>query len=311
MRAAGQTSRRQLVIDGRARTRQTAPVAVTLRSACLLAVTLLITVGCAPAPQAPAPQPGSADACPPGALPTLKPGTLTFGTDQPVYPPWFVDDKPESGQGFEGAVAGAIADGLGYPKDKVAWVRVPFNAAIQPGPKTYDLDLNEFSITDERKQAVDFSAPYYDVKQAVISLKTSPVAGATSIAALKSARLGAQVGTTSLDAITDQIAPTTKPSVFNSNDDAKVALTNGQVDALVVDLPTAFYITSAELQDAKIVGQLPPGSGTPEQFGAVLDKGSPLTTCVSQAVEKLRSAGTLATLEKQWLSTAGSAPELT
>ena len=115
----------------------------------------------------------------PAALPTLKPGTLTFGTDQPVYPPWFVDDKPENGQGFEGAVAAAIADGLGYPKDKVAWVRVPFNAAIQPGPKTYDLDLNEFSITDERKQAVDFSAPYYDVKQAVIALKTSPVAGAT------------------------------------------------------------------------------------------------------------------------------------
>ena len=309
MRRGG--ARRQLVIDGRARSRQTAPVAVTFRSACLVAVTLLITVGCAPAPQAPAPQPGSADACPAGALPTLKPGTLTFGTDQPVYPPWFVDDKPESGQGFEGAVAAAIADGLGYPKDKVAWVRVPFNAAIQPGPKTYDVDLNEFSITDERKQAVDFSAPYYDVKQAVIALKTSPVAGATSIAALKSAKLGAQVGTTSLDAITNQIAPTTKPSVFNSNDDAKVALTNGQVDALVVDLPTAFYITSAELQDAKIVGQLPPGTGTPEQFGAVLDKGSALTACVSQAVEKLRSAGTLATLEKQWLSTAGSAPELT
>jgi polar amino acid transport system substrate-binding protein len=297
------------VIDERAYSRQTSPVAVTFRSACLVAVTLLLTAACAPAPQAPAPQAGAA--CPPGGLNTLKPGALTFGTDQPVYPPWFVDDKPESGQGFEGAAAAAIADGLGYPKDKVTWVRVPFNAAIQPGPKTYDLDLNEFSITDERKQAVDFSAPYYDVKQAVIALKTSPAAGATSIAALKSGRLGAQVGTTSLDAITNQIAPTAKPSVFNSNDDAKVALTNGQVDALVVDLPTAFYITSAELQDAKIVGQLPPGSGTPEQFGAVLDKGSALTSCVSQAVDKLRTAGTLTSLEKQWLSTAGSAPELT
>jgi polar amino acid transport system substrate-binding protein len=297
------------MIDVGARTRQTAPVAVTFRSACLVAVTLLVTVGCAPAPQAPAPQAGAS--CPAGGLQTLKAGTLTFGTDQPVYPPWFVDDKPESGQGFEGAVAAAIADGLGYPKDKVAWVRVPFNAAVQPGPKTYDLDLNEFSITDERKQAVDFSSPYYDVKQAVVALNNSPVAGATSIAALKSAKLGAQVGTTSLDAITNQIAPTTKPSVFNSNDDAKLALTNGQIDALVVDLPTAFYVTSAELQNAKIVGQLPAGSGTPEQFGAVLDKGSALTTCVSQAVDKLRSAGTLTALEKQWLSTAGSAPELT
>jgi polar amino acid transport system substrate-binding protein len=289
--------------------RQTASVAVTFRSACLVAVTLLITVGCAPATQAPAPQSGAA-ACPAGGLATLKAGTLTFGTDQPVYPPWFVDDKPESGQGFEGGVAAAIAEGLGYPKDKVAWVRVPFNAAVQPGPKTYDLDLNEFSITEERKQAVDFSSPYYDVKQAVVALNNSPAAGATSIAALKSVRLGAQVGTTSLDAITSQIAPTTKPSVFNSNDDAKVALTNGQIDALVVDLPTAFYITSAELQNAKIVGQLPAGAGTPEQFGAVLDKGSALTTCVSQAVDKLRTAGTLSALEKQWLSTAGSAPEL-
>ncbi len=296
------------MIDAGAPNRQTAPVTVTFRSACLLAVTLLMTVGCAPAPQAPAPQAGPA--CQPGGLATLKPGTLTFGTDQPVYPPWFVDDKPESGQGFEGAVAAAVADGLGYPKDKVAWVRVPFNAAIQPGPKTYDLDLNEFSITDERKQAVDFSSPYYDVKQAVIALNSSPAAGATSIQALKGVRLGAQVGTTSLDAVTNQIAPTTKPSVFNSNDDAKVALTNGQIDALVVDLPTAFYITSAELPNAKIVGQLPAGGGTPEQFGAVLDKGSALTPCVSQAVDKLRSAGTLATLEKQWLSTAGSAPEL-
>ena len=296
------------MIDGRAASGHTASVAVTFRSACLVAVTLLVTVGCAPAPQAPAPQAGAT--CAPGGLPTLKAGTLTFGTDQPVYPPWFVDDKPESGQGFEGAVAAAIADGLGYSKDKVAWVRVPFNAAVQPGPKTYDLDLNEFSITDERKQAVDFSSPYYDVKQAVVALNNSPVAGATTIAALKSAKLGAQVGTTSLDAVTNQIAPTTKPSVFNSNDDAKLALTNGQIDALVVDLPTAFYITSAELQNAKIVGQLPAGSGTPEQFGAVLDKGSALTTCVSQAVDKLRSAGTLTALEKQWLSTAGSAPEL-
>jgi polar amino acid transport system substrate-binding protein len=297
------------MIDAGARTRQTAPVAVTFRSVCLVAIALLVTVGCAPAAQAPAPQAGAA--CQAGGLPTLKAGTLTFGTDQPVYPPWFVDDKPESGQGFEGAIAAAIADGLGYPKDKVTWVRVPFNAAVQPGPKTYDLDLNEFSITDERKQAVDFSSPYYDVKQAVVALNNSPVAGATSIGALKSAKLGAQVGTTSLDAVTNQIAPTTRPSVFNSNDDAKLALTNGQIDALVVDLPTAFYITSAELQNAKIVGQLPAGSGTPEQFGAVLDKGSALTTCVSQAVDKLRSAGTLTALEKQWLSTAGSAPELT
>jgi polar amino acid transport system substrate-binding protein len=297
------------MIDAGACTRQTASVAVTFRSACLVAITLLVTAGCAPAAQAPAPQAGAA-ACPAGGLTTLKAGTLTFGTDQPVYPPWFVDDKPESGQGFEGAVAAAIADGLGYPKDKVAWVRVPFNAAVQPGPKTYDLDLNEFSITDERKQAVDFSSPYYDVKQAVVALSSNKFAGVTDVDGLKDARLGAQVGTTSYDAIGATIVPTTPPAVFNTNDDAKLALSNGQVDAIVVDLPTAFYITSAELQGGKIVGQLPV-TGAPEQFGAVLDKGSPLTGCVSEAVERLRSAGTLAALEQQWLTAAGSAPELT
>jgi polar amino acid transport system substrate-binding protein len=274
----------------------------------LAVAALVLVAACAPEPAAPPPAPGGA--CEPGALLTLTAGTLTLGTDQPVYPPWYLDDDPASGQGFESAVAYAIADGLGYPRDKVTWVRVPFNASIQPGPKSYDLNLTEFSITPERAQAVDFSAPYYDVKQAVVALQAGSAAGATSIADLKGARLGAQVGTTSYQAIVDQIAPTTEPAVFNTNDDAKLALSNGQVDAIVVDLPTAFYITSAELEGSEIVGQLPLGSGTPEQFGAVLDKDSPLTTCVSAAVEKLRADGTLATLEGQWLASAETAPEL-
>lgn len=273
----------------------------------------LTAAGCAPAPS-PATAPDSATAtatCEKGALPTLTAGTLTFGTDQPVYPPWFVDDDPTSGKGFEGAVGAALAGELGYAGDKVTWTRVPFNAAVQPGPKAYDVDLNEFSITPERKAAVDFSTPYYDVKQAVVTLASSPVAGATTLAQLKEARIGAQVGTTSYDAIVAQIAPSNQPAVFNTNDDAKLALTNGQIDALVVDLPTAFYITSAELDGGKIVGQLPLGGGTPEQFGAVLDKGSPLTACVSAAVDRLRAAGTLTALETQWLASAGSAPTLT
>jgi polar amino acid transport system substrate-binding protein len=287
-----------------------------VRVPALLAAAALLTAACAPADQPSAGAPSSAGAasataaaCAPGALPTLTPGTLTIGTDQPVYQPWYVDDKPENGQGFESAVAYAIADGLGYPKDKVTWTRVPFNAAIQPGPKSFDLNLTEFSITDERRQAVDFSAPYYDVKQAVVALGSNKFAGVTDLAGLRDARLGAQVGTTSYDAIGATIKPTTPPAVFNTNDDAKLALSNGQVDAIVVDLPTAFFITGAELQGGKIVGQLP-ASGTPEQFGAVLDKGSALTGCVSEAVEKLRSAGTLTALEQQWLTTAGSAPEL-
>jgi polar amino acid transport system substrate-binding protein len=273
-----------------------------------VAVLVLAAAACAPAPE-PAP-PAAGASCEPGALPTLTQGTLTVGTDQPVYPPWYLDDDPASGRGFESAVAYAIADELGYPREQVAWTRVPFNAAIQPGPKSYDLNLTEFSITDERRQAVDFSSPYYDVRQAVVALEANSFAGATTIAGLADARLGAQVGTTSLDTITEQIRPTASPAVFNTNDDAKLALTNGQVDAIVVDLPTAFFITSAELEGARIVGQLPPGTGTPEQFGAVLDKGSPLTGCVSAAVDSLRADGTLASLEQEWLASAGNAPEL-
>ena len=218
----------------------------------VLAAALLVAAlaGCAPAAPTPPPAP-AAPSCPAGGLPTLTPGTLTVGTDQPVYPPWYLDDDPTNGQGFESAVAYAVAENLGYAKDKVAWARVPFNAAIQPGPKTYDINLTEFSITEERRVAVDFSSPYYDVKQAVVTIGTSPAANAASLAELKNAKLGAQVGTTSYQAIVDQIAPAAPPAVFNSNDDAKLALTNGQVDAIVVDLPTAFYITGASWTAAR------------------------------------------------------------
>lgn len=284
------------------------PSPLPLRRLLVTAAVVLAAAGCAPADTNSAP--ATAATCAPGALPTRTDGTLTVGTDQPVYPPWYLDDDPASGKGFESAVAYAIADELGYPREKVAWTRVPFNAAVQPGPKAFDLNLTEFSITDERRQAVDFSAPYYDVKQAVVALGSSPFAGATTIAALQEARLGAQVGTTSYEAVVNQIKPSAQPAVFNTNDDAKLALTNGQVDAIVVDLPTAFFITSAELEGSKIVGQLPAGAGTPEQFAAVLDKGSPLTGCVSAAVERLRTAGTLTALEQQWLASAESAPAL-
>jgi polar amino acid transport system substrate-binding protein len=252
----------------------------------------------------------SASGCSPAQMKTLSAGKLTFGTDDPVYPPWFADNKPENGQGFESAVAYAVATKLGYTKDQVTWTRVTFNNAIAPGPKKYDVDINEFSITDERKKAVDFSSPYYDVTQAVVTTKTSKIAGAKSLADLKKAKLGAQVGTTSLRAITEVIKPTTDQQVFNNNDDAKKALQNGQIDGLVVDLPTAFYITSAELDNGVIVGQLPQPSGTPEQFGLVLDKGSLLTSCVSLAVDELRTGGDLKRLETQYLAGVAGAPVL-
>jgi polar amino acid transport system substrate-binding protein len=246
-------------------------------------------------------------ACAPADLKTLTAGTLTIGTDDPVYPPWFTDNKPDNGEGYEGAVAAAVAAKLGYDKAHVTWTRVTFNNAIAPGPKSYDFDINEFSITTERKQAVDFSSPYYDVTQAVIALKSSRIAGAKTVVDLKNAKLGAQVGTTSYQTITDVIKPTTQPAVFNNNDDAKAKLSDGSIDGLVVDLPTAFYITSAEVDNSVIVGQVPQPSGQPEQFGLVLDKGSSLTACVSRAVDSLRTDGTLSSLETRWLAQAGAA----
>jgi polar amino acid transport system substrate-binding protein len=251
----------------------------------------------------------SADACAKDTLPTFADGKLTIATDKPVYEPWFVDDEPENGQGFEGAVAKAVAAQLGFSELEVSWVRVPFNSVFKPTPKNWDFDINEFSITEKRKQAVDFSAPYYDVTQAVVTTKGSKAAGATSVADLKDLTLGAQVGTTSLQAIEDIVAPSKKPRVYNSNNDAVKALENGQIDALVTDLPTAFFMAAAQLDKGQIVGQLPAASGTPEQFGLVLDKGSPMTTCVSQAVQALRADGTLDQLVDQWLS-QGGAPEL-
>ncbi len=265
---------------------------------------LIVLTGCAPADEKPA----ASGSCDKGALATLKAGVLTFGTDQPAYPPWFVDDTPANGKGFESAVAYAVADKLGYGADKVAWVRVPFNAAIAPGPKAFDANLSEFSITDERRQAVDFSSPYYDVTQAIVTVKSSPAAAVTTLAGLRNLRLGAQVGTTSYDAA-KALGTAAPVNVYNNNDDAKAALTNGQIDALVLDLPTAFQVQS-ELDDGDIVGQLPSTATKPEQFGIVLDKGSALTSCVSAAVDGLRSDGTLAKLQQQWLAEAGNAPVL-
>jgi polar amino acid transport system substrate-binding protein len=252
----------------------------------------------------------SAASCTPDALQTKAAGKLTIATDQPAYPPWMVDDDPTNGQGFESAVAYAVAGQLGYSKDQVTWTRVPFNAAIQPGARPFDFDINQFSITDERKQAVDFSSPYYTVTQAVITTAGSKADGATSLAALRGLRLGAQVATTSLDVLTNVIKPDGDPVVFNTNDDAKLALQNGQVDAIVVDLPTAFYITSAELDNGKIVGQVADSGDGGDQFGLLLSKGSPLTDCVSQAVDALREDGTLDQLEQKWLSDVADAPVL-
>ena len=275
------------------------------------AFTLLATAAaCAPQESDEPAAGASAAACVKDSLATVAAGKLTIATDEPAYEPWFADNDPANGKGFESAVAYAIAEELGYERDEVVWARVKFDNAIAPGEKNFDFDINQFSITEQRKQAVDFSSPYYDVRQTVIALKSSKIAGATSLADLADAKLGAQVGTTSYKAIADVIKPSAEPLVYNSNDDAKKALQNGQIDGLVVDLPTAFYITAAELEDGVIVGQVPQVAGDAEQFGLVLDKGSALTSCVSEAVDALRADGTLAELETEWLADVAGAREL-
>ncbi|MFE9672665.1 ABC transporter substrate-binding protein [Streptomyces sp. NPDC006259] len=291
------------------------PAPRTLRRAVAgLTVALLATaVGCAPQPEEKAtasPSGTAGDTCAKGKLATRTSGTLTIATDEPAYEPWFKGGKPASGEGFESAVAYAVAEQLGYDKSAVVWQSVPFNKAFAPGVKTFDFDINQVSISDERKKAVDFSSGYYDVRQAVIALKGSKAAGAKSIADLKGLKLGAQVGTTSLDYIDDVVKPTAAAAVYAKNDQAKSALKNGQVDAIVTDLPTAFYITAAEVTDARIVGQFANEGGTPEQFGLVLDKGSALTPCVTNAVDTLRENGTLARIEQRWLADAVDAPVL-
>jgi polar amino acid transport system substrate-binding protein len=283
-------------------------------SVAVLALLLALgAAGCAPTDESSdssTPSASGSASCDAASLPTLKSGTLTIGTDDPAYEPWFSDNTPSNGKGFESAVAYAVAKQLGYSQDKVAWAKVPFNNAIAPGKKSFDFDINQVSISDERKNAVDFSSGYYDVRQAIIALKSSPAAKAKSIADLKDYKLGAQVGTTSLDVIQQVIKPSKTPAIYQKNDLAKSALKNGQVDAIVVDLPTAFYITSAEVTDAGVVGQFENSVGTPEQFGLVLDKGSKLTGCVTGAVDALRKDGKLASIEQEWLSKATNAPVL-
>lgn len=245
--------------------------------------------------------------CAKADLATVTSGKLTIATGEPAYYPWIIDDKPETGEGFEGAVAYAVANQLGFTNDEVVWVRTTFDGAVTPGEKNFDFNLQQFSITADRSKVVDFSSPYYTAPQAIVSYKGSKIAGKTSIAELKNAKLGAAVGTTSLDAIEKQIG--VKPQVFNDNAAGVTALKNGQIDGLVVDLPTAFYLSGVEVKDGLIVGQLP-STGAGDQFGLLLSKGSKLTTCVTGAVDAITADGTLAAITDKWLATDAGAPVL-
>jgi polar amino acid transport system substrate-binding protein len=285
-----------------------------LLSAALPAVAALALAGCASEADTTAastsPSPGTSQDCSPETLQTLTPGTLTIGTDSPAYQPYFEDDDPSNGKGFESAVAYAVADQLGFTADEVTWVKVPFNTSYKPGAKDFDFDINQISITPARAKVVDFSDGYYQAAQAVVALKGTDGAAAASLADLQGLRLGAQTGTTSLTAIREVIQPETDPLVFEDTNAAKQALQNDQVDAIVADLPTAFYITAVEIPQATIVGQFQQQSGSPEEFGMLFEKGNPLVACVNQAVASLRDDGTLDELEQKWLSDTAGVPEL-
>jgi polar amino acid transport system substrate-binding protein len=249
----------------------------------------------------------TAAACTPATLQTRTKGTLTVATDKPAFPPYFENNDPKNGHGFESAVAYAVARKLGYSPGQVKWVTEPFDSSYAPGPKTFDFDVNEISITPVRAKAVDFSAPYFQAPQAVVVAKSSKYANASSLAALKGALIGVQIGTTSLAAVQASIKPSKQPRVFNNSNDVVTALKEHLVDAVVVDLPTAFYLTSAQVPSAKIAGQFNAPGG--DRWGALLSKGSPLTSCVSKAITSLRASGELGQITQKWMGGA-SAPEL-
>lgn len=246
--------------------------------------------------------------CTPDQLETLKQGTLTVATDEPAFPPYFEDNDPTNGRGFESAVAYAIADQLGFASSDVDWVVEPFNSSYAPGPKDFDFDVNQISITPKRAEQVDFSSTYYTANQALVAAKGSEASKATSLDDLKGAKIGVQIGTTSLDAVDAEIAPDEEPQVFNDSNDVVTALKQGQVDAVVVDLPTALYLTAVQVPGGKIVGQFEAPGG--DEWGALLEKDSPLTGCVSAAIDELNASGELAKIEQKWMSEAAGAPKL-
>jgi polar amino acid transport system substrate-binding protein len=261
----------------------------------------------APAASSTAAAQPAADTCDKASLDLKSSGKLTVGTDKPAYPPYFEDDKPSNGKGFESAVAYAVAKQLGFSADEVKWVVVPFNSSYAPGDKKFDFDINQISITPKRAEHVDFSSPYFTAPQAVVAREGSSAADAKSLADLAKAKLGVQVGTTSLDAVNQVIKPSSQPQVFNDSNDTVRALKIKRVDAIVVDLPTAFYLTAAEIPKSKIVGQFEAPGG--DRWGLLLQKGSKLTECVNQALGKLGDSGELKQLQDKWMG-GDAAPEL-
>jgi polar amino acid transport system substrate-binding protein len=243
---------------------------------------------------------------------TIAEGKLTIGTGSPAFSPWVENDAPESGEGFEAAIGMAIAAELGYEGENVVWVRTTFDEAIAPGEKNFDFNMQQYSITPEREETISFSDPYYSSNQAIVALADSPAEGATTVADLVDVKFGAQAGTTSLTFINDIIKPSNEAFVYDDNAGAKAALEAGQIDAIVVDLPTALYISAVEIEGTSVVGQFPGSAGgLTDDFGAVFTKDNPLVACVNTALAALKESGELAKIEQTWLSDNNGVPVIT
>jgi polar amino acid transport system substrate-binding protein len=242
---------------------------------------------------------------------TLTEGQLTVATGEPAFPPYVIDDMPESGQGFEAAVAYAVADQMGFAEDQVRWVRTTFEGAIQPGPKDFDFNLQQYSISPEREEVVSFSEPYYAANQAILGYADSPAAEATTAATIRDLRIGVAAGTTSLTFVTDVLQPTTDPFVYNDNAAAKQALDTQQIDAIVADLPTALFISAVEIEGTEVFGQFPPSEGTQgEPWALLFAKDNPLVECANLALAALRESGALEEITVEWMSGSVNAPEI-
>lgn len=258
--------------------------------------------------------------CTKANLPLVKDGQLSIGTDNPAYPPWFAGGEtkgrpwkindPAKGRGFESAVAYAVAKRLGFARTEVVWVYSPFNKTIAPGRKSFDFAINQVSYTPQRAKALGFTAGYYDVNQSIVGLKGKPIASVRSIAGLRKFKLGAQLGTTSYQYIVRSIKPGPSVAVYDTNDAAVAALKNGQIDGLVVDLPTAFYVTAVQVPNGKIIGQFQAPAGTQERFAMVAQKGSRLIPCVDAALAQMKRTGVLKRIQQIWLAKVTGAPVL-
>ena len=238
-------------------------------------------------------------------------GKLTVATDNPVYTPWFVGNKPSNGKGFESALAYAIAKTLGISKTNVVWAYEPFDNSYTPGPKKFDFDINEISYTAQRATAVTFSESYYDVTQSIVTLKKSVVEKKHTPAELKTYLYGDQIGTTGLAYIYNHIHPTQQTRVYSTLDTAVAALETGQINAVVVDTPDGQFMATSQVENAQKkadgiqVGQFP---STGEHYGLLFKKGNPLVGCVNVAINALKSNGTLASLTNKWLNIYTSVP---